>query len=60
MCDPEVAEVPSKGCLKTIPPLPRARKEAEITGRLLSDQPLIGEQATAQAVLEEIKGSLTH
>ena len=60
MCDPEVGEVPSKGSLKTIPPLPRARKEAEITGRLLSDQPLIGEQATAQAVLEEIKGSLTH
>lgn len=39
---------------KAIPPLPRARKEAEITGRLLRDQPLIGEQATEQVVLEKI------
>ena len=39
---------------KAIPPLPRARKEAEITGRLLRDQPLIEEQATEQVVLEKI------
>ena len=59
--DPDVGEVIWKGRRKTIPPLPSARKEAEMIGRLLGVQPLIGLQATKQAVLERIKSvSLIH
>ena len=59
--DPEVGEVVWKGWLKTITPLPFARKEAEMIGRLLGVQPLIGQQATKQAVLQEINSvSLIH
>ena len=59
--DPEVGEVNWKGCRKTIPPLPSARKEAEMIGRLLGVQPLIGKQATKQAVLQRINSvSLIH
>ena len=59
--DPEVGEVLWKGCLKTISPLPCARKEAEMIGRLLGVQPLIGKQATKQAVLQRINSvSLIH
>ena len=59
--DPDVGEVLWKGCLKTIPPLPFARKEAEMVGRLLGVQPLIGQQATKQAVLQRINSvSLIH
>ena len=59
--DPEVGEVVWKGWLATIKPLPFARKEVEMIGRLLGVQPLIGQQATKQAVLQEINSvSLIH
>ena len=42
-------------------PLPGARKEAEMIGRRLGVQPLLGEDATKPAVLERIKSaSLIH
>ena len=37
-----------------LPPLPGARKEAEMVGRLVGVPPLVGEKATKQAVLERI------
>jgi len=41
--------------------LPCARKEAEMIGRLLESQPLLGEHATKQAVLQSIHSvSLIH
>ncbi|XP_058962221.2 tetratricopeptide repeat protein 28-like [Pocillopora verrucosa] len=44
-----------------LPPLPSARKEAEMVGRLLGVLPLVGEEATKQAVLERISSvSLIH
>ena len=59
--DPMVGEVLWKGCRKTITPLPCARKEAQMIGRLLGVQPMIGQQATKQAVLQEINSvSLIH
>ena len=59
--DPEVGEVVWKGWRKTIKSLPCARKEAEMIGRLLGVQSLIGEQATKQAVLQRINSvSLIH
>ena len=59
--DPEVGKVVWKGCRKIIPPLPFARKEAEMVGRLLGVQPLLGLQATKQAVLQRINSvSLIH
>ena len=42
-------------------PLPGARKEAEMVGRLVGVPPLVGEEATKQAVLERISSvSLIH
>ncbi|KAL9960844.1 hypothetical protein ACROYT_G034349 [Oculina patagonica] len=42
-------------------PLPGARKEAEMIGRLLGVQPLLGQHATKQAVLQRIASeSLIH
>ena len=42
-------------------PLPGARKEAEMVGRLVGVPPLVGEKATRQAVLERISSvSLIH
>ena len=60
--DPRVGEVIYRGRLnKTFVPLPGARKEAEMIGRLLGVQPLLGQHATKQAVLERIKSvSLIH
>ena len=59
--DPDVGEVVWKGWRKTIKPLPCARKEAKMIGRLLGVQPLIGKQATKQAVLQRINSvSLIH
>ena len=59
--DPEVGEVNWKGWRKTVKPLPCARKEAKMIGRLLGVQPLIGNQATKQAVRERINSvSLVH
>ena len=59
--DPEVPEVLWKGKRQTFQPLPSARKEAEMIGRLLGIQPLIGQQATKQAVVQRINAvSLIH
>ena len=52
--EPEVSEVSYKGNAKTLCPLPFARREAEMIGRLLGTQPLLGQQATKQAVLQSI------
>ena len=44
-----------------LPPLPGARKEAEMVGRLVGVPPLVEEKATKQAVLERISSvSLIH
>ena len=59
--DPEVGEAIWKGRRQTIPPLPFARREAEMVGRLLGVQPLLGLEATKQAVLQRINSvSLIH
>ncbi|KAL9986570.1 hypothetical protein ACROYT_G000738 [Oculina patagonica] len=53
--DPEV------GLPELCPPLPCAREEAEMIGRLLHVRPLTGKQATKQAVLQKIHSvSLIH
>ena len=59
--DPEVGFVIYKGLLDKKPALPFARKEAEMIGRLIGAQPLIGEHATKDAVLQMISSvSLIH
>ena len=59
--DPKVGHVIYKGRFERKPPLPGARKEAEMIGRLLGLQPLLGEHATKQAVLKGINSvSLIH
>ena len=59
--DPQVGHVTYNGELKTIRPLPCARKESEMIGRLLGVLPLLGEHATKQAVLQSIHSvSLIH
>ncbi len=59
--DPRVGLVFYKGCLENFKPLPCARKEAEMVGRLLGVQPLLAECATKRAVLDVIGSvSLIH
>ena len=59
--DPEVGHVMYKGRLERKPPLPFARKEAEMIGRLLDAQPLLGKRATKKEVFERINSvSLIH
>jgi len=59
--DPEVGKVRYKGKRTNISRLPLAGKEAEMIGRLLGVRPLLGEQATKQAVLERLNSaSLLH
>ena len=59
--DPEVGLVRLRGSRKTFKPLPFARREAEMIGRLLGVQPLLGVEATKQAVLEMLHAaSLIH
>ena len=59
--DPKVGQVFYKGYLENFKPLPCARREAQMIGRLLGVQPLLGEQATKQAVLHELQSvSLVH
>ncbi|KAL9986906.1 hypothetical protein ACROYT_G001120 [Oculina patagonica] len=60
--DPDVGDVIYNGRLKkNFVPLPGARKEAEMIGRMLDVQPLLGEHATKQAVLQRIDSvSLIH
>ena len=59
--DPDVGFVIYKGILDKKPALPFARKKAEMIGRLIGAQPLIGEHATKDAVLQRISSvSLIH
>ena len=53
--DPEVGKVRFNGRPKTFEPLHFARREAEMIGRLLGVQPLLGEEATKQAVLQRLR-----
>ena len=59
--DPDVGDVLYKGDFWKLCPLPCARREAEMIGRLLGVQPLLGNQATKRAVLQSIQSvSLIH
>ncbi|KAL9960763.1 hypothetical protein ACROYT_G034263 [Oculina patagonica] len=60
--DPDVGVVSYNGRLnRNFVPLPGARKEAEMIGRLLGVHPLLGQHATKQAVLQRIDSvSLIH
>ena len=59
--EPDVSEVLYKGRVDKLCPLPCARREAEMIGRLLGAQPLLGKQATKRAVLRSIQSvSLIH
>ncbi|XP_078364055.1 tetratricopeptide repeat protein 28-like [Oculina patagonica] len=59
--DPDVGLVRYKGKKKNISRLPCAGNEAAMIGRLLGVQPLLGEQATKQEVLDRINSvSLIH
>ena len=59
--DPAVGEVLYKEILQRITRLPFANKEAEMIGKLFGTQPLLGKQATKQAVLQNIHSvSLIH
>ena len=52
--EPDVSEVYYQGKLLQLNSLPWARKEAEMIGGLLGVQPLLGRDATKQAVLESM------
>ena len=59
--EPEVSDVYYRGKILQLNSLPWARKEAEMIGRLLGVQPLLGKDATKQAVLESMHSvSLIH
>ena len=59
--DPDVGDVLHKGILRHISRLSFANKEAEMIGKLFGTQPLVGKQATKQAVLQNIhSASLIH
>ncbi|KAL9986392.1 hypothetical protein ACROYT_G000535 [Oculina patagonica] len=52
--DPVVGRVRYMGRVENFKPLPCARKEAEMIGELLGVQPLLGQCANKQAVLERL------
>ncbi|CAH3172507.1 unnamed protein product [Porites evermanni] len=52
--EPDVSDVYYQGKFLQLNPLPSARKEAEMIGRLLGVQPLLGKDATKQAVLKSM------
>ena len=59
--DPKAGKVQYRGRTLNLEPLSGARKEAEMVGRLLGVQPLLGEHATKQAVLHALhSASLIH
>ena len=59
--DPDVSVVYHQGNVIQLNSLPWARKEAEMIGRLLGVQPLLGKDATKQKVLESLHSvSLVH
>ena len=53
--NPDVGEVIFKGRPKSISPLPFAEQEAKMVGRKLGVEPLLGQQATKQAVLQAME-----
>ena len=53
--NPDVGEVHFKGRLTNISRLPSAENEARIVGEKLGVEPLLGQQATKEAVLEAMK-----
>ena len=59
--EPEVSNVYYRGKHLQLCPLPGARMEAEMIGRLLGVEPLLGKDATKQAVLDSMHSvSLIH
>ena len=59
--DPKVGRVHYRGEIHNFTSLTGARKEAEMIGQLLGVQPLLGERATREAVLQAINSvSLIH
>ena len=59
--EPEVSDVYYQGKRLQLCPLPGARMEAEMIGRLLGVEPLLGKDATKRAVLERMHSvSLIH
>ena len=50
--NPDVGEVIFKGCRTSISRLPYAEEEAKMVGRKLGVEPLLGQQATKQTVLQ--------
>ena len=59
--DPHVGEVLYNGILRQISRLPFAREEAKMIRKLFGTKPLVGKQATKQAVLQNILSvSLIH
>ncbi|CAH3172512.1 unnamed protein product, partial [Porites evermanni] len=59
--EPDVSDVYYQGKILKLKPLPWAKDEAKMIGRLLGVQPLLGKDATKQAVLESMHSvSLIH
>ena len=59
--NPDVGEVHLKGHITNISRLPCAEREAKMVGEMLGVKPLLGQEATKQAVLEVINSvSLIH
>ena len=59
--NPKVGDVLYKGILQHVSRLPFANNEAEMIGKLFGTQPLLGKQATKEAVLQNIHSvSLIH
>ena len=59
--NPKVGDVLYKGILQHVSRLPFTNNEAEMIGKLFGTQPLLGKQATKQAVLQNIHSvSLIH
>ena len=52
--DPEVRDVYYKGCFGGLSRLPSAKEEAEMIGKLIGAESLLGKQATKEAVLQNI------
>ena len=52
--EPDVRDVSYKGSLGVLCRLPSAREEAEMIGELIGAEPLLGRQATKEAVLQRI------
>ena len=59
--DPDVRDVYYKGRLGELSRLSSAKEEAEIIGKLIGAEPLLGKEATKKAVLQKIhSASLSH